>query len=107
MTTPRKKVTKAGAQVNNETGTVSPGEQRADIESPMLALLPSAAELRQMVARPAQDTSFLSSDANLGPALDIPPALLNPLASLPRPISLDEVKESVSAADSAGKPQTR
>jgi hypothetical protein len=107
MTSRRKKVTKADAPVNNTTKTVAARAQRADTEGPMLALMPSAAELRQMVARPAQDASFRSSDADLGAALDIPPALLNPLASLPRPISLDEVKEPPRATVAARKRQTK
>jgi len=107
MTSSRKKVTQADAPVKNKTKTVAARAQRADTEGPMLALLPSAAELRQLVARPAKDTSFRSSDANLGAALDIPPALLNPLASLPRPISLDEVKEPLRATVAARKTQTK
>jgi len=107
MTSSRKKVTKAVAPANNETKSVAARPQRADTEDPTLALLPSAVELRQMVARPAQDTSFRSSDANLGAALDIPPALLNPLALLPRPISLHEVKEPPRANVAARKTQTK
>lgn len=106
MTSIRKKVMQADAPVKSKTKTVAAGAQRAETEGPMLAL-PSAAELRQMVARPAKDTSFRSSDANLGTALDIPPALLNPLSSLPRPISLDEVKEPPRATVAARKTQTK
>jgi hypothetical protein len=58
-----------------------------------------------MVARPAHDKSFRASDAN--PALDIPLELLNPLASLPRPVALDEVKDPLRATVAARKAQTK
>ena len=106
MTSSRKKVTQADAPVKNNTKTVAARTPRAEAEDSMLAIWPSAAELRQMVARPAKDTSFRSSDANLGAALDIPPALLNPLASLPRPISLDEVKEPLRTTVATRKAKT-
>lgn len=107
MTSSRKKVTQADASVKNKTKTVAARARRTDIEGPMSALLPSAAELRQMAAPPAKETSFRSSDINYGVAIDVPTALLNPLASLPRPISLDEVKEPFRAPVAARKTKTK
>lgn len=107
MTSSRKKVTQAEAPVKKKAKTVDARARRADIEGPMLALLPSAAKLRQMAAPPAKETSFRSSDANFGAALDVPTALLNPLASLPRPISLDEVKEPFRATVAARKTKAK
>lgn len=106
MKSSRKNVTNPEAPVKKKRKTVA-ARARADVEAPMWALLPSAAELRQMVARPAHETSFRSSDANLAITLDIPPALLNPLESLPRPIALDEVKEPRRATVAARKTQTK
>ena len=106
MKSSRKNATNPEAPVKKTRKTVT-ARARADVEAPMWALLPSAAELRQMVARPTQDTSSRSSDANLASALDIPPALLNPLASVPRPIALDEVKEPLRSKVAARKKQTK
>jgi hypothetical protein len=89
MKSNRKNVTNPETPVRRSRKTA---RARADVEAPIWALLPSAAEVRRTVVRPAHETSFRSSDKALAGALDIPPALLNPLASLPRPIALDEVQ---------------
>ena len=107
MTSSHKKVTNADAPVNNKTKTVATRATRADSQAPLWALLPSAEQLRLMVAGPAKDTSAQSSDGDRGASLGIPRALLNPLESLPRPLSLDEVKERVSATDAARMTQTK
>jgi hypothetical protein len=69
--------------------------------------LREVSEWRQMVAGPAKDTSAQSSRGDRAASLDIPSALMNPLESLPRPLSLDEVKERVSATDAARMTQTK
>lgn len=107
MTSSRKKVTNADAPVKNKTKTVATHATRADPHAPLWALLPSAEQLRLMVAGPAEDTSAQSSGGNRGASLGIPRALLNPLESLPRPLSLDEVKATLRATGAARKTQTK
>jgi hypothetical protein len=92
MTSSRKKVTQADAAVKNATKTVARRAKRADSAAPLWALLPSAEQLKRIVAEPAKDRAA---------ALDVPRALLNPLESLPRPLSLDEVKGRLHATGPA------
>lgn len=105
MTSSRKKVTQADVPVKNKTKTVAARATRADPQAPLWALLPSAGLLRLMVAGPAKDTRAHSSGGARGASLGIPRALLNPLESLPRPLSLDEVKERLRAAGPARRKQ--
>ena len=107
MTSSRKKVTNADAPVKNKTKTVATRATRADSQAPLWALLPSAEQLRLMVAGPAKDTIAQSSGGDRGASLGIPRALLNPLESLPRPLSLDEVREPLRAIHAARKTQTK
>jgi hypothetical protein len=93
MASSRKKVKYPDAPVK-KTKTVATRAKRADPPAPLWVLLPSAEQLQQIVARP---TSAQSSGGDRAASLDIPPALLNPLESLPRPLSLDEVKERLRA----------
>jgi hypothetical protein len=97
----RKKVTNPDSSVKNETKTVATRAKKSDLPASLCALLPSAEQLKQMAA--AKDTSAQSSGGNNAASLDIPPALLNPLESLPRPLSLDEVKKLLRATDTPPK----
>jgi len=105
MMSGRKEVTNPDAPVKNKTKTVATRAKRSDLPAPLWALLPSAEQLRQMVA--VKDTSAQSSGGNRAASLDIPPALLNPLESLPRPLSLDDVKERLRATGAAHKTQIK
>jgi hypothetical protein len=106
VTSSRKKVTNTDAP-KNKTKTVATRATRAHSQVALWALLPSAEQLRLMVAGPAKDTSAQSSGRDRGASLGIPPALLNPLESLPRPLSLDEVKQSLQAAGAARETPTK
>ena len=96
MTSSRKKVTKPYAPAKKATkGTETP--------APPSGLIPSAEQLRRAVAGAAMDMSAQSEgDPRDRPgSLDVPRALLNPLESLPRPLTLDEVKDRVRATANA------
>jgi hypothetical protein len=71
--------------------SVKTGIENADLSSNLLALFPSADQLRNVEAGVAVVASD-RPDFNETAALDVPRSLLNPLASLPRPLSIDDVK---------------
>ena len=107
MTSSRKKVPQADAPIKKKAKIVTARAARADPQVPLWALLPSAEQLRLMAAGPAEETSAVSSSRDLGASFGIPRALLNPLESLPRPLSLDEVREPLSVTGAASKTQTK
>lgn len=100
-----KKVTNLDAPVRNETMTVATRAKKSELPAPLWALLPSAEQLRQMAT--AKNTSARSLGGNCAASLDISPALLNPLESLPCPLSLDDVKNLVRASGTEPKAQTK
>jgi hypothetical protein len=55
----------------------------------------------------AGDTSAGSSGGIRAALLDIPSTLLNPLQSLPHPLSLDDVKKLVGATAAAPEARTK
>jgi hypothetical protein len=77
---------------------VKPGAENADPLSHLFALFPSADQLRGVEAGAALITSDRSDAGNLPASLDIPRALLNPLESLPPPLSVDDMKKLLHAA---------
>jgi hypothetical protein len=80
---------------------VEPGAENTDPLSHLFALSPSADQLRGVEAGAALITSDRSEAGNLPASLDIPRALLNPLESLPHPLSLDDMKKLLPAATAA------
>lgn len=104
MTNSRKGTTHGDASVPHETQSLAVS---AEQQAALLALMPSAAQLQRMVAAIGPDASAPSSARNHGAALHDPAALLNPLGSLPRPISLDEVRQALAASPCAPVSSTK
>ena len=77
---------------------VEPSAENANPLSHLFALFPSADQLRGMEAGAALVTSDRPDAGNLSASLDIPRALLNPLESLPHPMSVDDMKKLLHAA---------
>jgi len=103
---PLKRATDMGEKVTDKAmEAMKAGMEKA--QHLAASTLREVSEWRQMVAGPAKDSSAQSSRGDRAASLDIPPALMNPLESLPRPLSLDEVKERVSATDAARMTQTK
>jgi hypothetical protein len=73
---------------------VKTGIENDDPLSKLWALFPSADQLRSVEAGVALVTSDRPEgrDSNQPASFDVPRSLLNPLQSLPRPLSVDEVK---------------
>jgi hypothetical protein len=108
MTGSRKKGTNRDAPVKNKTKTVATHAKRANPPAPLWALLPSAKQLKQIVAGAA--VSGVQSGTTGGKraaSLDFPRALLNSLETLPRPLSLDDVKERLRATGATRMTQTK
>jgi hypothetical protein len=81
--------------------------ENADTPNFSLALFPSA---DQLVKLAASGTLTASDHANSGAgdlaaSLDVPPDLLNPLQSLPLPLSIDDVKKQVQALPTTYTPK--
>ena len=76
------------------------GAESTDPLNHLFALLPSADQLRRVAAGAALSTSDHSKFAtgDTSESLEIPRSLLNPLETLPRPLSIEEMKKQVHAA---------
>ena len=94
MTNSPTKVLSSNALAGKARGEADPRVESSDPSAPLWALLPSASQLRVHVSGTAMYTRAPPDDMaeNCAVALDIPRALLRPLESLPRPVSLADVK---------------
>jgi hypothetical protein len=90
MKSDRTKVTKGNAPAKNQDHAGAGGHHDASLDA-LCALIPSSEDLKQIVAGPRAAESGRSAGAKRSASIDIPPALLNPRASLPSALSLDEV----------------
>lgn len=97
MTSSRKIVKNPGAPAKKAKKPVGVRVKRADAQ---WALFPSADQLRQVASAVSMDASTqdVGRTADRLTSLDVPCALLNPLDSLPIPLSLDEIKVGIHAA---------